>query len=55
MDASQYFGEMLIPHVIEPLLKGEGPASPVINGATIVRNGKLTPKFAYLQDFSEGK
>ena len=55
MDASQYFGEMLIPHVIEPLLKGEAPESPVINGATIVKNGKLTPKFAYLQDFSEGK
>lgn len=55
MDASQYFGDMLIPNVIEPLLRGEGTDSAMINGATIVKNGKLTPKFSYLKDFSEGK
>lgn len=52
MDASQYFGEMLIPHVFEPLLKGE--QSKVIAGATIVKNGQLTDKFLYLSDFARG-
>ena len=53
IDASQYFGEMLIPHVFEPLLKGE--ESKVIAGATIVDQGKLTPKFYYLDSFSKGE
>lgn len=53
MDASQHFGDMLMPHVFEPLLKGEH--SKVIEGATIVKGGKLTEKFAYLKDFAEGK
>ena len=53
VDTSSYFGEMLIKHVFSPLLKGEH--SPVIEGSTIVRNGELTPKFAYLKDFAEGK
>ena len=52
MDASNYFGEMLIPHVFEPLLKGE--YSKVIDGATIVKDGKLTEKFSYLSDFAKG-
>lgn len=52
MDASKYFGEMLIPHVLEPLLKGE--ESKVITGATIIKDGKLTDKFLYLSDFAQG-
>ena len=54
-DASQYFGEMLTPHVFELLLSGLGESSKVIAGATIVREGKLTSKFSYLSDFAKGK
>lgn len=53
MDTSEYFGKMLTEHVFEPLLKGE--QSPVIERATIIKNGKLTERFAYLTDFAEGK
>lgn len=53
MDTSEYFGKMLTEHVFEPLLKGE--QSPVIERATIIQNGKLTERFAYLTDFAEGK
>lgn len=53
MDASEYFGDMLIPHVFEPLLKGTD--SKVIDGATIVKEGKLTQKFSYLEEYSKGK
>ena len=53
-DASQYFGETLTPHVFEPLLSGQAGHSKVITGATIVKEGKLTPKFSYLNDFANG-
>lgn len=53
MDTSEYFGKMLIEHVFEPLLKGE--KSPVIERATIIKNGKLTERFVYLTDFADGK
>ena len=51
VDTSEYFGRMLIQHVFDPLLKGEN--SPVISRATIVKNGELTPKFAYLEGFAQ--
>lgn len=53
MDTSEYFGKMLTEHVFEPLLKGEH--SKVIERATIVKEGQLTERFAYLKDFAEGK
>ena len=53
MDTSAYFGEMLTKHVFEPLLKGE--SSDVIDRSMILNNGVLTPRFAYLKDFAEGK
>lgn len=53
MDTSAYFGEMLMKHVFTPLLTGVH--SSVIEGATIVEHGALTPKFEYLKAFSEGK
>ena len=53
MDTSAYFGEMLIKHVFEPLLKGEESA--VVNRSMILNEGKLTERFAYLKDFAEGK
>lgn len=53
MDTSEYFGKMLTEHVFEPLLKGEH--SDVIDRSMILKNGILTPRFAYLRDFAEGK
>ena len=53
MDTSAYFGEMLSKHVFEPLLNGEH--SDVIDRSMILKEGQLTPKFAYLKDFAEGK
>lgn len=51
MDTSEYFGKMLIQHVFEPLLKGV--QSKVIERATIIKNGKLTERYAYLSDFAK--
>jgi saccharopine dehydrogenase (NAD+, L-lysine-forming) len=50
-DASRYFGEQLIKHVLENLV-GEG--SPIIDRATMVRNGKLTPHYEYLKEYASG-
>lgn len=55
IDASEYFGDMLTEYVFRPLLRGEGNTSDVIRTATIVRNGKLTEKFSYLENFSKGE
>jgi hypothetical protein len=50
-DASRYFGQQLIKYVLPDLLKG---GSPIIENATIVRNGKLTPPYHYLQEYAAG-
>ncbi|MCU7551513.1 NAD(P)-dependent oxidoreductase [Chitinophagaceae bacterium LB-8] len=50
-DASRYFGEQLIKHVLPDLLVG---GSPIIERATIVQNGKLTGGYAYLEDYAFG-
>ena len=50
-DASKYFGEQLIKYILPDLLSG---GSKIIEGATIVNEGKLTEKFAYLGDYAEG-
>jgi saccharopine dehydrogenase (NAD+, L-lysine forming) len=47
-DASRYFGEQLIKYVLEDLFK-EG--SPVVQRATIVRDGAITPTFGYLETY----
>lgn len=51
-DASRYFGEQLIKHVFEDLV---GNSSEIIDRATMAKAGKLTPGFAYLQDYADGK
>ena len=51
-DASRYFGEQLIKHVLEDLI---GNGSAIIERATIAKDGKLTKHFEYLQDYSEGR
>lgn len=50
-DASKYFGEQLLKYVLPELLTGN---SNIIEGATIAKNGKLTEKFSYLEDYAKG-
>lgn len=50
MDTSAYFGEMLMKHVFEPLMKGEH--SEIIDRSMILNNGVLTPRFDYLTEFA---
>jgi saccharopine dehydrogenase (NAD+, L-lysine forming) len=51
-DASKYFGEQLLKYILPDLL---GNDSAVIERATIVKDGQLTERFAYLKDYAEGK
>ena len=53
LDTSIYFGDMLMKHVFEPLLKGE--YSDVISRSMILDDGELTPRFDYLYEFAHGK
>jgi hypothetical protein len=48
-DASRYFGEQLIKHVLEDLV---GNSSELLKRATITENGQLTPLFSYLEDYA---
>jgi len=48
-DASRYFGEQLIKHVLQGLLDG---GNHTITQATILKEGKLTPRFDYLQTYA---
>ena len=50
-DASRYFGEQLIKYVIPDLISG---GSPTLEHATIVREGRLTPTYAYMNDYATG-
>lgn len=50
-DASRYFGEQLIKYVLPDLLRG---GSPTIDHASIVKKGKLTSDYAYLEDYARG-
>lgn len=49
VDASAEFGNLLIRHVLPCLIVAD--QDEIIKHATIVQNGKLTPKFSYLSDF----
>jgi alanine dehydrogenase len=51
-DASRYFGEQLIKFVLEDMLSG---GSTIIDHATIVKEGELTPAYVYLADYAAGK
>jgi alanine dehydrogenase len=51
-DASRYFGEQLIKHVLKDLIEGK---SKIIDKATIVREGKLTEHFNYMRDYAYGE
>jgi alanine dehydrogenase len=51
-DASRYFGEQLIKHVLEDLVMN---GSAIIEGATMVKKGELTSHYNYLQDYAMEK
>jgi alanine dehydrogenase len=48
-DASRFFGEQLIKHVLNDIRNG---GSPTIANATILQNGQLTEPFQYLADYA---
>ena len=47
-DASSYFGEQLLKHVLDDVLKG---GNEIIERATMVKDGKLTSEYEYLRDY----
>jgi hypothetical protein len=51
-DASEGFGEMFLEHVIPAFFNGDKDG--VLARAKITENGKLTKRFAYLQDYVDG-
>ncbi len=50
-DASRFFGEQLIKYVLNDYLNG----SRMIENATILKQGKLTPSFEYLKEYAYKK
>ncbi|HND96003.1 MAG TPA: NAD(P)-dependent oxidoreductase [Chitinophagaceae bacterium] len=48
-DASRYFGEQLIKHILEDLT---GKGSAIIDSATMVKQGKLTEPYSYLESYA---
>lgn len=52
-DASEGFGEMFLEHVIPAFFNNDETG--VLARAIITQNGKLTPRFAYLQNYLDGK
>ena len=51
-DASEGFGEMFMEHVIPAFFNNDKDG--ILARAKITENGKLTPRFAYLQDYADG-
>lgn len=52
-DASIGFGEMFMKNVMPAFFNGD--KNGILERATITKNGKLTERFAYLQDYVDGK
>jgi alanine dehydrogenase len=52
-DASEGFGTMFIEHVIPAFFNDDKDG--ILQRAKMTENGKLTPKYGYLQDFVDGK
>ncbi len=48
-DASRYFGEQLIKYVLNDIIEG---GSPMLDRATILRDGQLTEAFSYLKAYA---
>jgi alanine dehydrogenase len=51
-DASEGFGEMFMKHVIPAFFNGDKDG--ILQRAKMTENGKLTPRFAYLQEYVGG-
>jgi alanine dehydrogenase len=51
-DASEGFGEMFMEHVIPAFFNGDKDG--ILERAKMTTGGKLTPRFAYLQDYVDG-
>jgi alanine dehydrogenase len=51
-DASEGFGEMFMEHVIPAFFNNDKDG--ILARAKMTENGKLTPRFAYLQDYVDG-
>lgn len=51
-DASEGFGEMFMKYVIPAFFNGDKDG--ILTRAKMTENGKLTPRFAYLQDYADG-
>ncbi len=49
-DASRYFGQQLIKHVLKDIIDGN---SKIIDKATIVEKGKLTEHYQYMKEYAE--
>ena len=52
-DASEGFGEMFMEHVIPAFFNRDKDG--ILQRAKITENGKLTPRFQYLQEYVDGK
>lgn len=52
-DASEGFGEMFMQHVLPAFFNGDNDG--ILHRAQITAQGQLTPRFAYLQDYVDGK
>ncbi|GAA3610721.1 NAD(P)-dependent oxidoreductase [Flavivirga amylovorans] len=52
-DASEGFGEQFLQHVIPAFFNND--ADGILERSRITKNGKLTERFSYLQDFVNGK
>ncbi|RZJ76003.1 MAG: alanine dehydrogenase [Flavobacterium sp.] len=52
-DASEGFGEQFMEHVIPAFFNGDKDG--ILERAKMTENGKLTPRFSYLQDYVDGK
>jgi alanine dehydrogenase len=52
-DASEGFGEMFMEHVIPAFFNGDKDG--ILARAKMTENGKLTQRFAYLQEYVDGK
>ena len=52
-DASQGFSESFVTHVIPAFFNGDKDG--ILERARMTQNGKLTPRYHYLQDFVDGK
>ncbi len=49
-DASKYFGEQLMKYILDDLITGK---SKIIDEATIVKDGKLTEEFQYMEEYAK--